>query len=659
MFSNQGLFKRECMADHRPAILIVDDKPSNLLALEALLEDLDVSVVRAESGFEAIEKSEAINFALILLDVHMPEMDGFETAERLRSGSLNQSTPIIFVTAVHMDKGHIFRGYESGAVDYLFKPIDPQIFNSKVKVFVELARRREELEKSRSLLAESETKYRLLVENAHDAVFIVQQGKIKFCNRHTEELTGRTQEELEKVDFSYLFTPDSRGPLEHLHTPVDDSSEPEVQTLRMSSATGDEIWCDVIAKETTYNNFPARIFFLRNITQRRKLEKKLFQSQKLEAIGTLAGGIAHDFNNILGGIIGYSELSLHDRSLNDNLRRNLMEVLNAANRAKDLVRQILTFSRRQSQNKQPVMLEPLVKEVLKLLTASLPKNIRIISKIRTTSCLIYSDPSEIQQLTVNLCTNAAQAMENQGGELSVGIESVDLNEPSEEFPELAPGPYVRLFVHDSGPGIDPEHIKHIFEPYFTTKNKTNEKGVGLGLAVVHGIVVSHNGAITVKRSSDNGAAFEIMLPRIVVNKPSLVSTPPPPEQGKKAKIMFIDDESILRMLGKKMLKHLGYETDVYANPQEALEQYKLTPKAYALIITDYSMKEMNGDTLTEEILKVNPSQPVIICTGYSDKMNEERALSLGARSLMLKPVSLQQLKIAVDNVLAPSSALKP
>jgi PAS domain S-box-containing protein len=382
--------------------------------------------------------------------------------------------------------------------------------------------------------------------------------------------------------------------------------------------------------------------------ERRHTEAQLRQAQKMEAIGTLAGGIAHDFNNILSAILGYSELALDD-ALQDRASVNyIREIIKAGGRARDLVFQILTFSRQTETEAKPIQVQPIVKEALKLLRASLPSTIEIQTDIQS-KAIVEADPIQIHQVIMNLCTNAGHAMRPNGGKLKVElIEETLANDFTDHYPAMLPGEYLKIVVSDTGQGIAPDIRDKIFDPYFTTKEKG--EGTGMGLAVVQGIVQNCHGAITVGSSPGEGACFNIYLPIIQMAQPikSQVQVAVP---GGHEHILFVDDEPPLADLSKQILERMGYRVTIRTSSTEALELFKSQPDTFDLVITDMTMPHMTGDILTIKLRAVRPDIPVIICTGYSEKMTQDIIDRLKIRALILKPIIRDDLLLTVRQIL--------
>jgi signal transduction histidine kinase len=401
-----------------------------------------------------------------------------------------------------------------------------------------------------------------------------------------------------------------------------------------------------------------RVWSFQDVTKRKraeeekeKLEVQLRHTHKMEAIGTLAGGIAHDFNNILAAIIGYTEMALTGVSTSSPTRHYLGQVLNASHRAKELVKQILASSRQtQAQERMTIEIAPLVEEALKLLRASLPTTIEIRPNIGSKKSVALADPTEVHQLLVNLCTNAAHAMEEKGGVLEISLSEVAIDSDAVAAPAgLKPGHYLRLTVSDTGRGIDPTILERIFDPYFTTKEVG--KGSGLGLAVVHGIVKRHEGAITVNSEPGVGTSFHVYFPKVDSMAVKEVEELVEPLPGGTERILFVDDEEILVEMGKSVLEWLGYEVTVTTSSVEALELFRTQPDRFDTVITDYTMPHMTGADLAKEMIRLRPAIPIIMCTGFSERISEEKARDIGIRAFAMKPLNMRDLAETVREVL--------
>jgi len=381
--------------------------------------------------------------------------------------------------------------------------------------------------------------------------------------------------------------------------------------------------------------------------EKAKLEKQVRHSQKMEAIGTLAGGVAHDFNNILYPILGYTEMALDEISEGSTARESLNEILTAAQRARKLVEQILTFSRLDHQGRIPLKIHGAVKEALNLLRATLPATIEVVQRIDENCGPVLADPTQIQQVVMNLCTNAFHAMQDHGGTLTVGLEEIQI--ASEDLPgSQDPVTYVKLTVADTGYGMSKDVLERIFEPYFTTK-KVGE-GTGMGLAVVHGIIKGYDGDIQVYSEPGNGTTFNVYLPRIYKDVKTDGRVPVKIEKGDERILLVDDEDQIARML-EQMLASLGYRVRAVSDPMEALEIFENTPQAFDLVITDMTMPKITGDLLSRELMKIRPEIPVILCTGFSKLIDEDRAKEIGIRRLIMKPVIKSEIAGAIRAVL--------
>ena len=497
-------------------------------------------------------------------------------------------------------------------------------------------------------------KWRTTFDAINDSISLLDdQSRVVQCNRAMAELLQRPAGEIIGRP-CYELMPGAEGQVENC---------PSVRALqtRKRETRSWQIggrWFDVVADPILdpQGRVTGAVHILSDITESKKaeeqktaLERQLRQAQKLEAVGTLAGGIAHDFNNILGAVIGFTELARMELPEGGPARNDLDQVLKAGLRAKDLVRQILTFSRKGTETLAPIDVVPIVKEALKMLRASLPTTVEIKKRLVLTKGVVKSEPTQIHQILMNLCTNAAQAMGEQGGVLEVILAETVLNPedpPPRELPDS--GPFLELTVRDTGPGITKEVLEHIFEPYFTTKEKG--LGSGLGLSVVHGIVQRHGGWIRVESEPGAGSCFRVFLPLL-----QGVPVAPPPEDWTlprgREHILAVDDEKPLTEILKKALDHLGYRVTATGDPREALTRFAEAPDSFDLVITDMTMPKLTGDRLIEEILSIRPGLPVIICTGYSDQLSETRVREIGARALLMKPFEIGALAQKVREVL--------
>lgn len=385
------------------------------------------------------------------------------------------------------------------------------------------------------------------------------------------------------------------------------------------------------------------------IIERKELEARLVQAQKLEAIGKLAGGIAHGFNNILFPIIGYSELLMDEFRYNTELKDSLEKIHNGAMRAGDLVKQMLIFSRQETNLSELFEIQPVVEKALKLLTISMPSSIKIEQDIEKDCGTIKGDPSQIHQIVLHLTTNAYHAMEETGGTLKVSLAKKEFYKNTLITPDMSPGTYVRLMVSDSGTGMPEEVEKKIFDPFFTTKEP--DKGTGMGLSVVHGIVEKCGGIIQVITKPNSGTKITILLPLEDV----AIEEKPIQEKGDTQKgvghILIVDDEELIVTLEKTWLERLGYKVTALNSSPEALNVFSKTPEAFDLVVTDMSMPGINGQELSSELNRLRPDLPILMCTGFSDELSTEEAESMGIKGYLFKPVVMKDFADKIEELL--------
>ncbi|MBW2603967.1 MAG: response regulator [Deltaproteobacteria bacterium] len=386
-----------------------------------------------------------------------------------------------------------------------------------------------------------------------------------------------------------------------------------------------------------------------DISEEKRLEEKLLQAHKMESIGTLAGGIAHDFNNILGIIVGNTELAMDDVPEWNPARHNLNEIRTASLRARDVVKQILAFSRLSLQEMKPVRISPIIKESIKLLRSSIPATIEIHQNISSESDTVRADPTQINQVLINLCTNAAHAMGEKGGVLEVSLENIEKDEGSAiQYHDLSSEKYVRLTVSDTGHGLEPEILERIFDPYFTTKGVG--EGSGMGLSVVHGIVKSHCGDISVSSEPGKGTTFQVFFPCIESKPEPEIDIAVEIPRGNE-RILFVDDEKAMVDTIQPMIERLGYKVSARTSSIEGLEAFRANPDRFDLVITDFTMPNMTGMELAKKLLKLRSDIPIILCTGYSEHINEDKAKGSGIRAFVMKPVVLDEIANTIRKVL--------
>ena len=384
-----------------------------------------------------------------------------------------------------------------------------------------------------------------------------------------------------------------------------------------------------------------------DVTRKKEMEKELLNARKMEAISTLTGGIAHEFNNVLGIMIGNAEMCLDEVQKKSSAYEFLREVLTAGFRAKDVVKQLLSFSYNVENQKEPLNLVDIVRSIIKLLRASSSTDIDFVENIVGAPRRIMADQGQMRQILINLAANATYAMSDKGGSLTIGLKDINYEARQSNAAGVAPlGPQVRITVEDTGQGISPEHMDKIFDPYFTTKE--DAMGAGMGLSVVHGIVTNHGGVIRVKSIKGKGTVIEVDLPAL--SEETAAVEPEELPVGTE-RILFVDDEPSIVKMGDIMLKRLGYTAKAFTNPEEALEKFKNAPDDFDLLVTDIAMPGMTGINLAREIINIKNDIPVIICTGYSEKIDQEHALELGIKNFIIKPFNLSQFAKLIRKVL--------
>ncbi len=500
----------------------------------------------------------------------------------------------------------------------------------------------------------------VMVEGAADGLIKVDsQGTIQAVNPRVCEMFGGTAAEAVGRNAALLFV--GRDFADFLNG---GASLGKMYTAKGRRTDGAEFPVEVAVTQGPRRGAGGAFYILtvREIRGPAQLSGPLLQAQKVEAIGTLAGGVAHDFNNILSIIMGYSALLREDLPDNGDLRENLDMVEQAARRARGLVEQILAFSRAGEPVPRPIVAQPVIEEGLALMRSTLPATIEIRSDIDSGAAKVLADPSQLQQVLVNLCTNGAYAIGDGGGD-GGGVLEVSLKEVSHRAspggrpknlhsgaPENLPsGQYLKLSVRDNGGGMDAATAEHVFEPFFTTKDRG--RGSGLGLSVVQGIVIERGGAVAVDSAPGEGATFDVYLPVYDGDEPALTDTPQARAPQGRGRILFVDDEEPIVRLGEKILVKLGYTVESAAGGEEALRAFRRDPQGFDLVITDQTMPGMTGETLIMAIRKLRRDIPAILCTGYSQNVDEEEARALGIETFLMKPLEGGELGWAVARAL--------
>jgi CheY-like chemotaxis protein len=559
-------------------ILSVDDKAENLYMLEALLRGHGHEVDSASNGVAALELAESNHYDLIISDILMPKMDGFQLCREIKKNERMQNVPFVFYTGTYIDARDAAFALSLGADRFLVKPVEPAFF----------------LRELNAVAAEKQSR------PADTAAREQPEGEAIYLKEYNARLIAKLEKKMLDLDAANRAL-------------LDDIAERE-----------------------------------RAAHERISLEARLRQAQKMEAIGTLAGGIAHDFNNILAGIIGFADLGLQEADNRDATTHNFGEILRAGQRARDVIRQILSFSQRREQDRKPLSLEPIVQEALKQLRATLPASIEIVASYEAQTPTVLADSAQVHQIVTNLATNAWHAIGDREGKISVHLCAFRVDSDfAQTHPDLRPGRYARLSVSDNGHGIDAAIAEQIFEPFFTTKE--SGKGSGLGLAVVRGIMQASDGAISVHSGPGNGATFHLYFPALEIDAPGSPGSESPTPLGCGQRILLIDDEPVLATLGERFLTRLGYTPVVQTDALAAIANFKDQP--FDLVITDLTMPHASGIDLARRIWKIRPATRIILVTSYSASLDAARARDLGFSEFLLKPYTLQSLGQAIHQAL--------
>jgi len=508
-------------------------------------------------------------------------------------------------------------------------------------------------------LRESEQKFAKAFRASPYAITIsdVEHGRYIDVNSGFERATGYAREEVvgrTSLELDLWVNPAARAELVRKLR-----AEGSVHGLEVSFYRKDRIVvvtrcsCELIeinGQQCILNTIEDMTDQRKETAARAALESQLRQAQKLDALGQLAGGIAHDFNNILTGVIAYSELAALDAEKPAEVRRHVAEVLKAGRRAKDLVRQILAFSRQQIQERKPVTLNPVVQEAVKLLRSTLPKTIEIELRTDPIAPVVLADPSQIHQVMMNLCTNAAHAMRDRPGRLTITLDSVKVETtPDRAVSGLRPGRHARLTITDSGHGMSEDTLKHIFEPFFTTK--APGEGTGLGLAVVRGIVEDHDGAVTAQSRAGEGSTFQIHLPEHTSLTVPGEAKPAAMPRGTGERVLLIDDEKMIVDSSRSLLNHLGYKVTAFTDPKTALGAFHAAPAEFDLVVTDLMMPRITGIEVVRQVRALRANLPVLMVSGYSGTWTPEGLRALGVNALIAKPMTSSELAVAVRRTL--------
>ena len=501
-----------------------------------------------------------------------------------------------------------------------------------------------ERKRSEEALKESEEKYRSMMESMVEAAYICSSGfRIDYMNSAMIKRTGYNA--TGELCYKAMHGLDEKCPW----CVSEKVMEGESINYETVSPKDDKNYHISNSPIFHADGSVSKLTVFRDITDFKKMERQLQQSQKMESIGTLAGGIAHDFNNILFPILGHTEMLIDDLPEESPFRNTLNEVYTSALRARELVKQILAFSRQDTNELKLMKMQPVIKEALKFIRSTIPTTIEIKQNIRPDCAAIKADPTQIHQIVMNLATNAYHAMEETGGELKVSLKEIESGDYDVIHHDMTPGVYTCLTVADSGTGMDKDLTEKIFDPFFTTKE--TGKGTGMGLSVVHGIVTSMKGAVKVYSEPGKGTEFNVYLPVVKSSFEKQETRTQEAIQGGTEQILLVDDEEVIVTIERQMLERLGYQVTSRISSIEALEAFRTAPDKFDLVITDMAMPNMSGYKLSAELAKIRPGIPILLCTGFSEIMSEETALSLGIKGFLMKPIIMRDLSQKIREVL--------
>lgn len=673
----ESVFSRQ--ETEQPKILVVDDTPDNILVFKKLLTKLDVEVVAARSGNEALAETLYNDFAVIFLDVQMPEMDGYEVAEILKSDEKTANIPIIFVTAIDREDAKEIQGYDTGAVDFIFKPFNEYILLSKARVFIDIYKLRAGLEslvqerttalsmsnrKLRKEILEKEATEKTLLHtqsylssilNSIHSVLIGadSSGVIIDMNKTAAKISGASIRYAKGKNISEIFP---------FYSTIIDELLLQVRTDEPVEKTGVTV---IIGDSERVNNFAVYpsvgelsdhvVIRVDDVTEAKQMEVELQQRRHIDSLGQLAGGIAHDFNNMLSAIMGAAELLRIKIGDNPDLSKQIGSIVASVERSADLTGKLLSFARKTGSEKTSLDIHRLIKDTVIILQRSIDKRINIIVEPKAVCSIIDGDDSELSNALLNLGINARDAMPD-GGTLTISTENriIKSIKDSRDF-QLKRGKYVELKVSDTGTGMTEDVRKKAFEPFFTTKPQG--KGTGLGLASVYGTIKSHHGTISLRSRPESGTAFTVLLP---VNERAEIANDLGSSETDIEKIngtvLLVDDEDIVRTVGTELLQELGLDVITANNGRRAIDIVKEKGDSIVLILLDMIMPELNGRDCYREIRKILPDVNVIICSGYAPEEMISDLYMEGIRGFIRKPFRLSELsKVIKTSLSSPST----
>jgi len=520
-------------------------------------------------------------------------------------------------------------------------------FRQKSDLVHEIEERKRAVEKSR----ESEERFRTVFDSATDGIYIAdaETRTTLMCNRMFCTMTGYGMDEIRRLGVADFYPPYERPRILELFETQLRGENTQANDIPVLRKDGTVMYADIAASPMVLGARKYLVSIFRDITEHKLIQERLQQSQKMEAVGTLAGGVAHDFNNILAIISGNTELAKAQTRDDTPIRANLDKIYSACVRAKEMVRQILAFSRHTEMEKKQVRMTDVVRESVAMLRSTIPSFVEIRTDFSCQSDTVLADATQLHQVVVNLCTNAAHAMRTTGGTIDIDVSSFEIEEKDVcRYNNMSVGTYVKMSVRDTGSGISPQDIERIFEPFYTTK--AQEEGTGLGLAVVHGIVKRHGGDIRAESVLGHGTTFTVFLPAVhdTIQWSEETSGAIPTGRGT---VLVVDDEKLLAEMVQEILTKLGYDVTAVSSSREALEVFRRRPEAFDLLVTDQTMPHMTGEMLIREVRAVRADIPCILCTGYSDMINDERLAGLEKTKFIMKPYEIKDLATAVKKLI--------
>ncbi len=669
----------------RQKILIVDDRKENLVALRQVLRGVEAEIIETMSGNEALAATLDHDFAMAILDVMMPGMNGLELAEHLRRDEKTRLIPIIFVTANYPDEQHLFSGYEAGCVDYLIKPYAPEVILAKVRIFLEMDQQKRELQKHQNkletlvaertatlenelaerkrtekALQESEQRYHDLADSGQALVWTSGlDKKCDYFNVPWLAFTGRSLAQEFGNGWLEGVHPEDFESCLQVYVAAFDKRERFSMEYRLRHASGEYRW---IQEEGTprFNSkgiFLGYIGHCLDITERKraaeeheKLQMQFNQAQKLESVARLAGGVAHDFNNMLSVILGYAEIALDKIDPSDSLHHDLQAIYDAGKRSSNITRQLLAFARKQTIDPQVLDLNETVEGLLKMLRRLIGEDINLAWLPGKGEFSIKIDPSQMDQILANLCVNSRDAIADVG-KVTIETDVVTFDEAyCSDHAGFIPGKFILLAVSDDGHGMSQETLGKIFEPFFTTKEEG--RGTGLGLATVYGIVKQNNGFINVYSEPDQGTTFAIYLPRYEDSAgEKRAKASPDISLGHGEIILVVEDEITILNLSKTILEKLGYTVLTASTPSEALRLVEMHSGRIQLLLTDVIMPEMNGRDLASQLHTCFPDIKTLFMSGYTADVISHRGVLDEGVCFIHKPFSTNDLAAKVYEAL--------